>query len=64
MIPSKSHTILRGFNYQLLRYLELNYDYPDLKEKIDYFSSNDNEAREIIHNPTKHDAQFLIRKLN
>ena len=48
---------------QLLRYLELKNDYSSLKDKIDYFSSNDHEAREIIHNAKKHVAQFFDKKV-
>ena len=43
-------------------YVLLNDDYSDLEEKIDYYSSNEQEALEIINNAQKHVAQFFDHK--
>ena len=43
-------------------YVLLKDDYSDLAEKIDYYSSNDDEALEINQNAKKHVAQFFDKK--
>jgi hypothetical protein len=40
-------------------YVLLKDDYSDLEEKIDYYSSNDEEAMEIIRNAQNHVDQFF-----
>jgi len=45
-----------------IHYVLLKDDYSDLEEKIDYFSSNDGEALEIIHNAKKHVSQFFDKE--
>jgi hypothetical protein len=43
-------------------YVLLQDDYSDLEEKIDYYSSNTEEALEIINNAQNHVAQFFDKK--
>jgi len=43
-------------------YVLLKDDYSDLEEKIDYYSSNTEEALEIINNAQNHVAQFFDKK--
>ena len=43
-------------------YVLLKEDYSDLEEKIDYYSSNTDEALEIINNAKRHVAQFFDKK--
>jgi hypothetical protein len=43
-------------------YVLLQDDYSDLEEKIDYYSSNTDEALEIINNAQNHVAQFFDNK--
>jgi hypothetical protein len=43
-------------------YVLLKDDYSDLEEKIDYYSSNELDALEIINNAHKHVAQFFDHK--
>ena len=43
-------------------YVLLQDDYSDLKEKIDYYTSNTDEALEIINNAQNHVAQFFDKK--
>lgn len=43
-------------------YVLLKDDYSDLEEKIDYYSSNTDEALEIINNAQNHVAQFFDKK--
>ena len=42
-----------------VHYVQLKDDYSDLEEKIDYYSSNDEEAMEIIRNAQSHVGQFF-----
>ena len=43
-------------------YVLLKDDYSDLEEKIEYYSSNEEEALEINHNAKKHVVQFFDKR--
>ena len=45
-----------------IHYVQVKDDFTDLEEKIDYYSTHINEAKEIIHNAHKFIAPFRDAK--